>query len=260
MTTRITGIYRYPVKGFSPEAVDMVRLQPGQTLPHDRAYAIENGPTGFDPAAPSNFPKIRFLMLMRDERIARLKTRFDPQTTLWRIELDGETVIEGRLADAGDRAAIETWIARHFAAELRGPPRILAGEGHSFSDVDNKVLHVVNLETVRELERQLGRPVDPLRFRANIYVDGLAPWAEFDWVGQTLTAGEVTFKGDKRTERCSATNVDPVTATRDMTIPRDLMRLYGHSDCGIYLEVVGGGRLAVGDHIDVAQMALDLQA
>jgi uncharacterized protein YcbX len=49
---QIASIYRYPVKGLSPEALPNVALGVGQTLPADRRYAIENGPSGFDPAAP----------------------------------------------------------------------------------------------------------------------------------------------------------------------------------------------------------------
>ena len=256
MVAVISGLYRYPVKGFSPEKLTTVDLQPGSTMPFDRAYAIENGPSGFDPAAPAYFPKNRFLMLMRNERIARLKSSFDPVTTLWRVELDGEAVVEGRLDSASDRAMIEAWVKQHFEQDLRGEPKILDGRGHSFSDVATKVLHVVNLESVRELERHVGKPVDPLRFRANIYLDGLPAWSELDWIGQTVASSQVTFKAVKRTERCAATNVDPVTGERDLTIPRDLMQLYGHADCGIYLEVTSAGQVSVGDALDLAQMGL----
>ena len=74
---KIHAIYRYPVKGLSPEPLDRTKLAVGETLPGDRLYAIENGPSGFDPAAPRHQPKQRYLMLMRNERLARLRTRFD---------------------------------------------------------------------------------------------------------------------------------------------------------------------------------------
>ena len=50
-TRQIAGLYRYPVKGLSPEPLPRVALEAGQTFPADRRYAIENGPSGFDPAA-----------------------------------------------------------------------------------------------------------------------------------------------------------------------------------------------------------------
>src|SRR2546421_5498002 len=76
----VKKICRYPVKGLSAELMERATLAAGQTIPCDRRYAIENGPIGFDPAAPAYFPKQRFLMLMRNERLARLDTRFDDAT------------------------------------------------------------------------------------------------------------------------------------------------------------------------------------
>ena len=76
MTTanaKIHAIYRYPVKGLSPEPLARTTLAVQDTLPADRLYAIENGPSGFDPAAPRHQPKQRYLMLMRNERLAQLR-------------------------------------------------------------------------------------------------------------------------------------------------------------------------------------------
>ena len=82
-TAAIAGIYRYPVKGLSPQPLERVALAPGRTLPADRLYAIENGPSGFDPAAPSYLSKTHFLMLMKNERLAALRTAFDQRATCW---------------------------------------------------------------------------------------------------------------------------------------------------------------------------------
>lgn len=248
----VHALYRYPVKGFSPEPLTEAVLTAGETMALDRAYAIENGPSGFDPAEPRHFPKSRFLMLMKNARLAGLASRLDPETRELTIRRDGAVLARGRLDQAEGRAAIEAFLAAEFADELRGPPRVLEAPGFSFSDVARKVLHVVNLASVRDLARFVGRPVDPLRFRANVYVDGIPAWSEFDWIGQGLAAPGVTLVGVKRTERCAATNVDPTSAARDMEIPRTLMGVFGHTDCGIYARVESDGVLKVGDPIRVA--------
>ena len=59
---KIHAIYRYPIKGLSPEPLERTELAVHETLPGDRLYAIENGPSGFDPAAPRHQPKQRYLM------------------------------------------------------------------------------------------------------------------------------------------------------------------------------------------------------
>src|ERR1700731_4723911 len=131
----IKKIYRYPVKGLSAEPLAQATLTAGQTIPADRLYAIENGPSGFDPAAPAYFPKQRFLMLMRNERLARLDTRFDEASHMLDVRDGGRGAVRGDLRTTAGRRAIEDFFAAFCADELRGPPKILYAPGHSFSDV-----------------------------------------------------------------------------------------------------------------------------
>ena len=249
MTGRISAIYRYPVKGLSPEPMASVPLAPGLTLPADRLYAIENGPSGFDPAAPRYFPKQRFLMLMRNERLAALDTHFDDATHVLTIRHNGVEAAHGDLRSTEGRQAIEDFFARYNADELRGPPKVLQADGHSFSDVAAKVVSIINLASVAAVESAVGTPVDPLRFRGNLLVDGWPAWHEFDLLEKTLAIGDVRLKVVKRIVRCAATNVEPRTGIRDMEIPKTLMQAFGHMDCGIYAEVIKGGTVTAGDTI-----------
>ncbi|NWG26743.1 MAG: MOSC domain-containing protein [Pseudorhodoplanes sp.] len=253
---RVQAIYRYPVKGLSPERMARVTLSPGATLPADRLYAIENGPSGFDPAAPQYFPKQRFLMLMRNERLAALDTHFADATHTLTVRLNGKEAARGDLRTAEGRAAIESFFAQYSADELRGPPKVLHGEGHSFSDVAAKVVSIINLGSVAAVENAVGAPVDPLRFRGNLLVEGWPAWAEFDLLGKTIAIGDARLKVVKRIVRCAATNVEPRTGIRDMEIPKTLMQAFGHMDCGIYAEVIEGGMVAPGDAVTEMQEQL----
>jgi uncharacterized protein YcbX len=250
---RVKSIYRYPVKGLSAEKLPGTVLAPGQTVPADRLYAIENGPSGFEPAAPAYLPKNRFLMLMRNERLARLDTRFDDATHLLTLRAGGREAARGDLRTPAGRQAIEAFFAGFCADELRGPPRVLHAPGHSFSDVAKKVVSIINLASVAEIETLVGTPVDPLRFRANLYVEGWPAWREFELIGQVLSIGaQARLKVVKRIMRCAATNVEPGTGIRDLTIPATLTRSFDHADCGIYAEVIAGGPIAAGDRIEVS--------
>jgi uncharacterized protein YcbX len=180
MTTEsatIDAIYRYPVKGLSAQPLSRTTLAPGKTLPADRLYAIENGPTGFDPAAPEYFPKIRFLMLMRNERLASLHTDYDEANHTLTIKHDSRE-FSADLRTKEGRLAVEAFFRRFMPDELRGPPKVLYGDNHSFSDVAKKVVSFINLSSVAELEAALGAPVDPVRFRGNVYVRGWPAWRE----------------------------------------------------------------------------------
>lgn len=250
---KVSALYRYPVKGLSAEALEAVDLVAGETMPFDRAYAIENGPGRFDPDAPRHLPKIVFLMLMRNERLATLDTSFDAETQTLTIKREGRQVARGALDTSIGRMMIEQFLAAYMKDHLRGAPRIVSAEGHSFSDVAAKCLHIVNLASVRDLERVAGRPIDPLRFRANVVIDGAEPWAEFGWIGKTIRTGDATLDVFDRTVRCAATEVDPATATRDIAIPAMLERAFGHGDFGIYARVTSPGRLKRGDDIVVGE-------
>ena len=247
----VASLYRYPVKGLTPEPLTQVALTVGQPLPSDRRYAIENGPSGFDPAAPQHFPKSKFLMLMRNERLAALRSHYDDASHVLTIRKDGAEVTRADLETAEGRAAIEAYFEANFADELTGPPKVLSAEGFSFSDVAKKVVSIINLASVAALQEVIGQPIHPLRFRGNLMVSGWPAWHEFELMDRVISIGDVRLKIVKRIVRCAATNVDPDTAVRDMTIPKTLMDTYGHPDLGVYAEVIEGGTIVEGDAIEV---------
>ena len=245
----VAALYRYPVKGLSPEKLTTAALRAGETMAFDRAYAIENGPGRFDRDAPRHLPKITFLMLMRDERLATLETSFDDTNHVLTIKRAGKQVARGDLQTRLGCSMIEQFFAAYMKDSLRGAPKVVSAAGHSFSDVDMKCLHIVNLASVRNLERIAGRAVDPLRFRANVYIDGVPAWDEFKWLGGSIDIAGIKLAVIKRTPRCDATNVDPATGARDMAIPSLLQRQWSHTDLGVYARVLDDGSINAGDRI-----------
>jgi MOSC domain-containing protein len=260
MAATLQSLYRYPVKGLSPEPLARAELAAGAYFPGDRLYAVENGPAGFDPAAPAHQPKTKFLMLMRDERLAALHTRYDDATSTLTIRGDGREAVSADLSTKDGRLAVEAFFRRFMPKELRGPPKVLAApDGFRFTDSRRGFVSIINLASVAALEDAVGAPVNPLRFRGNLYVTGWPAWHEFDLVGREVAVGpSARLKIIKRIERCAATNVDPDTAMRDRSIPATLLRRFGHTDCGVYAEVTAGGTVAAGDALGEPQPALPL--
>ncbi len=249
----IAALYRYPVKGLSPEQLAQVTVAAGETIPGDRAYAIENGSTDFDPAAPRYFPKIKFLMLMKQARLAQLHTSFDADSHVLTIRPAKEAapLLTACLATADGRAATEAFFQTYMPQDLRGPPRVVYGKGHSFSDVAMKCLSLINLASLRDLEARTGHSLHPLRFRANVYLEGLAPWCEMDWIGRAIALGTAGLTVAKTTVRCAATQVNPLTGERDIDVPRLLQAHYGHQILGVYAVVTRAGTLKEGDPLRV---------
>ncbi|MEF3367526.1 MOSC N-terminal beta barrel domain-containing protein [Methylocystis sp. 9N] len=247
---RVASLYRYPVKGLSPEKLDAATLEADGYFPGDRLFALENGPSGFDPAAPVHQPKIKFLMLMRNGALAGLSTRYDEAEETLAIAQEGREVARGDLRGKSGRAAIEAFLTGFLGDEIRGPVRLLAApEGFRFTDSKSGFVSLVNLASVAAIGQAQKAVVDPLRFRANLYIDGLASWEEAAWPGRTLAIGGARLEILKMTDRCAATGVEPGTGRRDMDLVQTLRLNFGHIDCGVYARVVRGGRVATGDAI-----------
>lgn len=246
----VASLYRYPVKGLSPEAIDAADLETDGYFPGDRLFALENGPSGFDPQAPEHQPKVKFLMLMRNGGLAGLATRYDFASGVLTVAKGGEIVARGDLRSEAGRAAIETYLTGFLGKEIRGPVRLLeAPGGFRFTDSKSGFVSLVNLSSVAEIEKAQGARIDPQRFRANIYVDGAAPWDEAKWPGRTMRVGGAILTLLKMTDRCAATGVEPGTGRRDMDLVQTLRANFDHIDCGVYARVEDGGRIARGDEI-----------
>jgi uncharacterized protein YcbX len=204
--------------------------------------------TAFDEANPVPMPKTHFLMLARFERLALLKTKFNPDTHHLEVETS-DSLYKFSLRGAEGRNALAVFLTQFLAEPLRGEAEVVQAEGHQFTDISvhspalMRSISLINLATLRDLGDHVGRHLDPRRFRANIYFDGAAPWSELDWVGKTLQSGNVLLKIVRRTRRCTATSVDLERGMRDLNVPRSILDYRGHSDCGVYAEILSPGRL-----------------
>jgi uncharacterized protein len=243
-----------PVKGLSAERMDRVALMPGECLPHDRRFAIALGSTLFDPQRPEWLSKIHFIMLMRDEKLARLQTRFDAESGVLEIAENGRVLLHGRMTEPEACRRVAEFFADFLGDAVVGPLRVVEAPGHAFADArrkpnatTDKYVSLINRASIAALEAAMGVPVDPIRFRANVYFDGASAWSEHDWIGSEITLGTARLRAISPITRCAATQVNPVTAKRDLDIVAALGRAFGHINMGIYAEVVAGGEAAVGD-------------
>lgn len=248
----IVSLYRYPVKGLSPERLSSVSVHTGNGFPLDRKFALLRTGTAFDPAVPVWLAKANFLMLMVHEQLATLQTRYDDAKNTLYIHTPDNKEHTFTLGDASGRTDLEMFFQNLMPAQLPHAPRLLEAPGHMFTDKAAKYVSLINLASVRELERRWGESLDPLRFRANVYIDGAEPFSELEWVGQRIKLGDVVMKVMQRNGRCAATNVNPGIGVRDRNVPGKLREAFGHKDLGVYLVVAQHGELDEGDLVTVA--------
>jgi GntR family transcriptional regulator/MocR family aminotransferase len=248
----VRSIFRYPVKGLTPQPVASVDLESGKPFPFDRMFALARPGAPIDLAEPKWAKKGMFVMLMLDEALAQVRTELNIQTLELAITKADRRVLTADLRTTRGREDVEAFF-EDLVPRLEGRPRLVRSTDGHFMDKPDNVVSLINLATVRGLERKWSRPIDPLRFRANFYIDGIDPWEEFNWIGKDIQLGGVLMRADRRNGRCGATNVNPVTGQRDMDIPMALRRDFGHKDLGIYLVVRKAGEVAVGDPVTVPQ-------
>jgi uncharacterized protein YcbX len=252
MRATVAALYRHPVKGFTPERLAAADLAAGRTFPGDRMYAVEIGDSGFDPDHPAFVPKTRFAVLAHIAEVARARTRYDDATGVFHATAPGFPDFAGDLTGEAGRSAFAAWLTALLGEEARGPLKVLRAPGDwRFTDHPLGHVSIINLASLRDLEQRIGRPLDPLRFRANLYVDGWPAWAENDWQGRTLRIGGATATVFKPIVRCTATHVDPATAERDIEVVKALFDHYGHTLCGLYVQTTVPGRVAEGDVLEL---------
>ncbi|MGX5653358.1 MOSC domain-containing protein [Geodermatophilus nigrescens] len=247
----VESIHRYVVKALGGEHLqETVLTQSG--IDHDRAFGI----------ATEQMPIAPFGEWTTYEAFHGLDTRPDlggfsavlrddsASPTIEIVHPSGQRLEVGPPGAAtSDDGAVQS-VIRDWFAPTGGEARLVRAGTHLY-DVAEASLTIVNLATVRAIGAALGIAVDPLRFRANVYIDGLPAWAELDLPGRRLQLGGAQVDVFAPVERCSATSVHPTRGGCDINMPRALAVTFGHAFCGVYARVHVAGPLRVGDRFEI---------
>lgn len=252
MPTSIARILRYPVKGLDAEPLEAVDIPPGSSLPHDRRFAIAG--TAALPASIAGIgPASGFLTPARCEKLSALSIAFDTGTDMLVIRRNGRQVARGCIALPTGRLLVEQFLAAYLQGDVPGVPRIVeAPAGISFTDAPEPSVSLLNLASLADLERRIVQmPIDPVRLRANLLVTGGQPWEEWGWIGRRLCVGDTVLEVIGTMEAPESADLAPGTGQRDMNLTLALMRATGRKACGVRARVASGGRIAVGNRIEI---------
>ncbi len=257
----VSALWRHPLKGFTPEPVTEALLTKDDFFPYDRLYALEVGPSGFEARAPKTISKMKFAVLARFAAVARLRTRYNEYEEAFEVtDEDGKTWSFDMASEAGRHSLarhVETVLARHedydpvaFPLKVLSAPDPAVVHSHfRFTDSAKGFVSLLNLNSLRDIGQRIGRDLDPLRLRGNIWLEDLTAFEDHAWVGKRIRMGDdgPEFEVLKPIVRCVATHVNPETAERDVDLCNALWENYGHRDCGIYARIIKGGAVKPGD-------------
>ena len=251
MSANIVDLWRHPLKGHGREQVSSTILTKGCTMPGDREWAVlfENG--RFDPVAPTWKPSINFARGSKNPAIMAINAQYDDANK--RLKLTHPDLPDFQFCpdDAADKKRFLNWVSPLNVPGKPLPVDIVRVPGRGMTDTDFPSVSLLFTASLNALSDRAGQDVSRLRWRGNIWVEGTAPWQEFDWIGQTLAIGAARVLVREPIVRCLATTANPTNGTRDLDTLALLKANWGHTNFGVYAEVISGGPVAIGDAFSV---------
>ena len=243
MRGTVTSIWRHPIKSHGREALDEVTVNPGQTMPGDRVWAVAHELSkadGSEWVSCANFSRVS----KAPELMAMTARLLDGKVALSHpkrpdLEFDPDT----------EAKAFLDWVKPLMPADRAASARIIRVPGRGMTDSDFPSVTLCNMASHRAVEQKMGRDLSIHRWRGNIWYDGLPVWEEFDWIDREVQIGEAVFLVRERTDRCAATTTNPETGIRDADTLGTL-ETWGHKDFSVRAEVVRGGLIRVGDKVE----------
>ncbi|WGW05264.1 MOSC domain-containing protein [Tropicibacter oceani] len=244
MTARVTDIWRFPIKSHGRESVASVALEAGKTLPWDRLWAVAHDQSDADGSAWVSCRN--FSIGTKAPALAAITARLDEAAATITLSHPQRDDLTFRPDDEGQR--LIDWAGGFIPENRAQSARVVRGAAQGFCDSDFPSVTLCNLSSHRAVEQRVGHPLSPLRWRANFWFDGAAPWEEFDWVDRDVQIGEAVLRVCERTDRCLATHNNPETGLRDDNV-LGALDTWGHRDFTVRAQVIQGGRVAQGDKV-----------
>jgi hypothetical protein len=244
MTGEVTNLWRHPIKSHGREAVQTVTLNPGQTMPGDRVWAVAHEASKTDGTEWA--PCANFSRGAKAPSLMAISARTEGDT----VTLTHPERPELHFQPDTQQDAFLDWVKPLMPADRAASARIVRVPGRGMTDSDFPSISLCNMATHRAVEQKLGQELSPVRWRGNIWFDGLPLWEEFEWLGREVQIGQAVLHVRERITRCLATTANPDTGARDADTLAAL-NTWDHQDFGVYAEVIRGGEVKTGDKVQL---------
>jgi uncharacterized protein YcbX len=248
MPGRIAHLVRHPVKSAGYEHVEAAALVPGAAFPFDRVWAVAHAAARLtDP--PGWAEKLQFLRGWGSADLMAVRCTSAPELDEITLSHPRRPTTTFRPDDPADAARLIDWLRPLWPANRPEPARVIRVPGQAMTDQDQPLISINSLTSLADLSARMGQALSIHRFRGNIWVEGLAPWAELELIGRDITIGDATLRVEEPIGRCRATGADPETGMQDADTMGALEAGYGHTDFGIFARVIRGGTIRAGDEV-----------
>lgn len=244
MTISLAHIWRHPIKGTGAEALERADLTIGRPVPMDRAFAVLEA--GGD--AADGWRSCRnFLRGAKGPSLMAITAKTEGEL----IHLSHPERPDISINPATDAAELFKWLAPIYPENRNSPVELVASPPEGMSDAPFASVSILNLTSLAALSADAGMDLDMRRFRGNLWLNGAAPWEEFDLIGKTVQIGGAQLKVVEPIGRCRATEGNPETGKRDVNTLSLLEQGWGHTNFGVYAQVISSGAIALGNSVEV---------
>jgi uncharacterized protein YcbX len=261
---RVQQLFIHPIKGLSPQSCEHLKLQVGQGVPGDRAFALmyQDDPTYSSSTIVPWMKKQHFAMQNDWPGLAALDCYYEQAIDTLTVKCKGVELLVAETSSPKGRDRIATFFTGYLAGiypsqTARHPNRTplqLVGEFNTTRYPDREAVHISLLSqaTIEHLSKLTGRQVDVRRFRPNIVLQDSSAWEEFDWVGKEMQLGTARIMITARINRCLNIQVNPETGEQDIALLSLLQEHFRHTQTGVLAKIITSGSVAVGDQLTVS--------
>lgn len=248
MSATLAGIWRHPIKALSREGLDGVRLTAGAGLPWDRHWAVTHEASKY---AGGWAHKMNFLRGVTGPSLMAVTAVLDDAGAWVTLRHPQRPDLGFAPGDEADAPRLIEWLDPIWPEDKPRPTGIVTA-GRPMTDVPDPWVAINNMASQRAVAQRLGAlDLSIHRWRGNLWIEGFAPWEEFDLVGREIRIGDAVLAVRERITRCKATMANPDTGRRDLDT-LGALEAWDHQDFGVYAEVIRGGDIAKGAPVRVA--------
>jgi len=257
VTYKVQKIYIHPVKGLTPQEATHADLVAGHGISGDRAFGLlfcDTQPGEFSRHMPPQDKK--FLATQNDwPALAALAVHVDLHSGEMIVKSDNKILLIASTKSETDLLRIDEFFSKYLLDKTParaanhpkpGPLKMVGalGTASRFPDRSKYNISILNLASLRELERIAGAVVDIRRFRGNIIVDTGKPWEEYEWLGKTAMLGSSEIAIDGKIGRCSNINVHPDEGVLDLNLLVNLAKAPIKGAFGVLANIRSTGAVA----------------
>jgi len=261
MSAIISSINYCPVKSVSFQTIEKCEIKKDVGIVGDRIFAFAKDLEAdksllFEKSPEERKGKWNKVLTLKNSPVLN-KYNFLFKENKLTLTFKDKEILTINASELSERQLLSNKIIE-LENSLKKPIVLMKNEEFPFFDtsISNKVdfinsVSLINIQSVNDFQKKTNEKVEISRFRGNMYIDGIKPWEEREWIGKTIKINNISFKVEKNIPRCVAINLKPKTDNNSLNLLQSLKKNYNHFEMGIYLTALDDGEINLGNKVKI---------